>query len=330
MPDILSQSQIDLLLKNINSGSVDTQEESDKKKIKDYDFHSPKKFTKEQLRTMDSLHESLSRTLSSYFSGVLRVFCEVSVLQIEEQRYYEFNNALPDMTLIGMIDMKPKNHNLNEATMLIDLSQNLCFFMIDRLLGGNGDGYALTRDYTDIELAILQSIYRRITGYIQESWCDYIEIEAALNSVETNPRLIQVYAPEDIVVIVALNVKLRDVEGTISICVPAIGLEEMLGDFTSKYMRISKKMSDETRETMRRQVIKQALYSSDLEVKAIFEQTQIDLSDIIRLRVDDVIPLTKKLNSNVSLTVDGVPWFSASLGSVKNKKAVKVKDMYTL
>lgn len=330
MPDILSQNQIDLLLKNFTAGSMETEEDGDKKKIKDYDFHSPKKFTKEQLRTMDSLHESLSRTLSSYFAGVLRVFCEVSVLQIEEQRYYEFNNALPDMTLIGMLDMKPSNYNLNEATLLIDVSQNVCFFMIDRLLGGSGEGYSYTRDFTDIELAILQSIYKKITSYIQEAWCDYIEVEAMLNSVETNPRLIQVYAPEDIVVIVALKVKLKDVEGTISICVPAIGLEEMLGDFTSKYMRISKKMSDENREAMRRQIIKQTLYGSDLELKAVFEKTQIDLADVVRLRVNDVIPLNKKLNSNVSITVDGVPWFSASLGSVKNKKAVKVKELHML
>lgn len=329
MPDILSQNQIDALLKSIKTGETTTEEEiKEEKKIKEYDFFSPRKFTKEQLRTMDSLHENLSRLLSSYFSGVLRVFCEVSVLQIEEQRYFEFNNALPDLALIGLIDLRPSNHNINECTLMIDVGQNLCFFMIDRLLGGNGSGNSYTRDFTEIEMAILQSVYQKLSNYIKESWCDYIDLTAELSSIETNPRLIQVYAPEDIVVIVALNVKLRDTVGTITVCVPGIGLEDMLGDFTSKYTRINKKLSDENREQTRKQIIKESIFDSDLELKAVFDQTQIDLSDIVRLRVDDVIPLTKKLNSGVSITVDGVPWFNASLGGVKNKKAVKIKEMY--
>ena len=329
MPDVLNQSQIDALLKNFSSGDAeDVLESKDDKKIKDYDFYSPKKFTKEQLRTMDSLHENLSRLFSSYFSGVLRLFCEVSVLQIEEQRYFEFNNALPDTTLIGLVDLKPKTANLNESTLMLDVSQNICFFMIDRLLGGSGEGNNYARDFTDIELPILNSVYNKLTACIEESWRDYIDVAAELNSIETNPRLIQVYAPEDIVVIVALKVKFKNLEGTISICIPAIGLEEMLGDFTSKYMRISKKLSDENREATRKSVIKDSIYESNLEMKVIFDQTQLDLSEIMRLRVNDVIPLNKKLNSSIGISVDDMLWFSASLGNVKSNKAVKVKGMY--
>lgn len=329
MPDVLNQSQIDALLKSFSSGEAEaTPENRDEKKTKDYDFRSPKKFTKEQLRTMDSLHENLARLFSSYFSGVLRLFCEVSILQIEEQRYYEFNNALPDTALLGLVDLKPKIANLNESTLMVDVSQNICFFMIDRLLGGSGEGSNYSRDFTDIELPILRSVYTKLTSYIQESWRDYIDVTADLNSIETNPRLIQVYAPEDIVVIVVLKVKFKNLEGTITICIPAVGLEEMLGDFTSKYMRISKKLSDAGRESTRKTVIRDSLYESNLELKVIFDQTQLDLSEVMRLRVNDVIPLNKKLNSSIYLSVDDAMWFTASLGNVKSKKAVKVKGMY--
>lgn len=329
MPEILTQSQIDALLKGINSGEVNTDDSDNKeKKVKEYDFYSPKKFTKEQLRTMDSLHENLSRLLSNYFSGVLRVFAEVSVLQVEEQRYFEFNNALPDNALIGLLEMQPKIHNMNESTLMVDMSTNIGFFLIDRLLGGSGDGYALTRDFTEIEIAILTNIYQKLTSYIQDSWCDYIEVACSLDSIETNPRLLQVYAPEDIVVIVVLSVKLRELEGTVNICIPGIGLEEMLGDFTSKYTRINRKLSDENREALRKKVIEDSLYSSDLEVKAIFDQTQLELADIMRLRVNDVIPLSKHVNGNINLFVDNAPWFSGKLGVTKNKKAVKITGIY--
>ena len=329
MPDILSQSQIDALLKGLSSGDVSTEdtEQAGKKKVKEYDFRSPKKFTKEQLRTIDSLHETLSRLLSTYFSGVLRVFADVSVLQVEEQRYYEYNNALPDTALIGLIDLQPKTHNINESTLMLDMSTNIGFFLIDRLLGGPGDGYALSRDFTEIEIAVLANVYQKLVGYMQDSWCDYIDVSCGLDSIETNPRLLQIYAPEDIVVIVVLSVKLRELEGTISVCIPAMGLEEMLSDFTSKYSRVNKKMSDESKENMRKQIITESLYDSGLDVRAVFEDTKLELSDILRLRVNDIIPLDKHVNGNVDLYVNNAPWFTGKLGTVKNKKAVKITGM---
>lgn len=329
MPDILSQSQIDALLKGISSGDVAAEETdtSGKKKIKEYDFRSPKKFTKEQLRTIDSLHETLSRLLSNFFSGILRVFSDVSVMQVEEQRYYEYNNALPDTALIGLVDLLPKGTNMNESTLMLDMSTNIGYFLIDRLLGGPGDGYALSRDFTDIEIAVLANIYQKLVGYMQDSWCDYLEVTCGLDSIETNPRLLQIYAPEDIVVIVVLSVKLRELEGTLSVCIPAIGLEEMFGDFTSKYSRVNKKMSDESRENMRKQIITDTLYDSGLDVRAVFDRTHLELMDVMRLRVNDVIPLNKHTNGVVDLFVNDKPWFTGKLGTMKNKKAVKITGM---
>ncbi|MEG1943259.1 MAG: flagellar motor switch protein FliM [Angelakisella sp.] len=329
MADILSQNQIDNLLKGINSGDIEEEKSSEigGKKVKEYDFRSPKKFTKEQLRTMDSLHENLSRLLSSYLSGVLRCFCEVSVLQIEEQRYYEFNNALPDSALIGLLDMKPQDKNINESTLLVDLAPSIAYFMIDRLLGGSGESYSFSREFSEIELSIMEHEFQRFAHYIQEAWRDYIDIECTLGSLETNTRLIQIYAPEDIVVIVALNVKIRKLEGTLTICIPAVGLEEMMADFISKYTRMIKRTTDETKEQVRKQLIMTALNRSDLELKAVINEVQLDMSDLLQLQVDDVIPLGKSVKSDVCIKVDNVPWFYGKLGSVKSKKALKLTGL---
>ena len=330
MPDILSQDQIDALLKGIGSGSVDVENEqqSDDKKVKDYDFYSPKKFTKEQLRNVKSLHENMGRLLASYFSGVLRVYSEAMVLQVEEQRYYEYNNALPDTALLGIIDIKPTDSNLNEFTLMIDLSSNIAFFMIDRLLGGSGVDSSLNRDLTDIEMGIMRNLFSKFTRYIKDAWCDYVDVTVTLDTVETNPRLVQIYAPEDIVVIVPFTLRLEDFEGAFDVCIPAIGLEEVLRTFTSKYARMSQKMSDESRKELYRKIIKDSLYSSDLDIKAVFDEVRIELTDILHLRVDDVIHLEKKVDSDIKLTIDGEPWFAAKLGSVKTNKAVKITKMY--
>lgn len=153
----LSQAQIDALLGRLNSGEEEVEEDASAQ-IKKYDFRSPKKFTKEQLRTLDGMHENFSRMLSSHFTGILRSYCEITVLSIEEQRYFEYNNALPDSALIGLINFRPQDKHYSEGVLLMDMSTSLGYFMVDRLLGGPGTGYGLTRDYTDIEIADRKSV----------------------------------------------------------------------------------------------------------------------------------------------------------------------------
>lgn len=327
MAEVLSQSQIDALLNSISSGEEVASEETDGAVVKDYDFNTPRKFTKEQLRTIDSLHENLGRLLASYFSGILRVFCDVSVLQVEEQRYYEYNNALPDTALVGLVDLKTANINLPDSTLMMDMSNNLSYFLIERLLGGPGGGSGPQRDFTDIELAIMSDIYKKVTEFMVDSWRDYLDVAGELNSLETNPRLIQVYAPEDIVVIAVLNVKLRDIEGTLSVCIPAMGLEAYFGEFTSKYTRASSKVSNERMDNLRKELIREALDDSPLTVKAVFDETSIDVADALRLRPNDIIPLNKPLNGIVKIQVDGSPWFTAQLGSSRSRKAIKIIEL---
>lgn len=324
MPEILSQSQIDALLKGMSSGNIDVKPETPDKRVKEYDFYSPKKFTKEQLRNVDSIHENLARLLSSYFSGSMRINSEVNLLQVEEQRYYEFNNALPDTALIGLMELKPGDKNISDFTMMLDASSNLAFFMIDRLLGGMGSGVILNRDYTDIEIGIMRSIFQKFSVYMQDAWRDYIDVDISLDTIETNPRLIQIYAPEDIVVIVTFEVKMQDVVGTINICIPAIGLEELMGSFVSKYSRISKNISDDAKKEMAKKVIQKAIYASDLKINAVLDEVQMELEDILHLRVDDIIKLENSANGDVKILVDSQPWFYGKMGVVKNSKAIKI------
>lgn len=331
MAEKLSQDQIDALLNRMTAGEDVEEEIEESKKIKEYDFRSPKKFTKEQLRALDSMYENYCRILSSYLSGVLRVFCEVSVLTVEEQRYFEYNNALPDNGLVCLMDLKPEEDKYSEGTLLMDMSTTIGFFMIDRLLGGSGDEYNLDRDFTDIEVHILENVFGKLIRQLKDVWCNYVDVDITQTSIETNPRLMQALAPEDIVVIVALNVKIKDLTGTLSICIPASNLEEMIDCFSMRYTRISKRQSTnaEKMSEERKQHIFGSLVDSPLEVKAVLTDAQLDLRDILQLQVDDVIPLNKNIHENISILVDGENWFDAKLGQTKTKKAVKLNQRTT-
>ncbi len=325
MPEQLSQSQIDALLKKMSSGEVDVQDETNK--VKEYDFSSPKKFTREQLKSVDSLHETFSRVLASYLSGLLRTVCDIEVVQIEEQRYYEYNNALPDASLIGLVDVHPVNKRYSDATMLLDMSTTIGYYIIDRVLGGPGTGYNYTRNYTDIEISILSNVLGKITQRIQDTWSNNLEMTTSLNSIETNSRLLQVFAPEDIVVIVIMEVKLGSrLSGNISVCIPAEFLEEVIDTFSLRYVKGMKK-HDPKKEEAKKKVILENVLESDMEIKAIFDDLKLDFQDILNLQKDDIIPLGKAIDSNVHITIDGVPWYTAKLGESKQKKAIKLQNI---
>ena len=320
MPEQLTQSQIDALLKKMSSGEMSVENE---KKIKEYDFNSHKKFTKEQLKTLDGLHETYSRLLSSFLSGQLRTVCEIEVLQIEEQRYYEYSNALPDSALIGLISLKPQDERYSEATLLMDISTSVGFYMVDRLLGGTGEANNLNRDYTDIEIAILTNVFQKITQRLQDAWANFIDVKAELSSIETNSRLLQVYSPEDIVVIVIMNLKIGGLTASLSICIPAESLEDMIDSFSPKFGRSSKKQ-DPLKEQQKKQVILDSLSESDLQIDAIFDSFTMELKDILQLQPEDVIPLNKSIEGDIQVKLGQLPWFTAKLGETKQKKAIKL------
>lgn len=324
MPEQLSQSQIDALLKKMASGGEDVQEE--KQKIKEYDFKSPKKFTKEQLKAMDGLYETFSRMLASFFSGLLRTVCEITVVQIEEQRYYEYNNALPDTALVGLVEMRPENKRYEGSTFILDMSTSVGFYLVDRVLGGPGSGFNLSRDYTDIEIAILTNIIDKITQRLQETWQNNLPISVNLAEIQTNARLLQVFAPEDVVLIVILNVKLGQVEGNLNICMPAEFLESVMHTFSLRYARPAKHQ-DRDKEEQKKRIILENVCESDMEIRVIFDQFQLELQEIMQLQPDDVIPLSKRVDSDVLVTVDKIPWFTAKLGQTKKKKAIRLNDI---
>lgn len=323
MAEALSQNQIDDLLSRMRSGETTQPEPEPTHKIKEYDFSSPKKFTKDQLKSLSSLYENYARVLSSYFTSVLRSSCEVTLSQIEEQRYYEFNNALPDSTLVGIISLTPEDTNFDETTIMLEFSTTFGYMLIDRLMGGSGDLMAPDRDYTEIEHSLLRMIMGNSTKYLQDVWNGFLELNAHLRSVETNGRLIQTYSPQDIVVIITFEIDDEYYKGTANMCMPTANLEEIIDSFTVRYNH-SLKHQDEEKEQQKRERLFEYLKYSDIEIEAHLDDCTMSLGDISQLQVNDVISLNKRIDDDISVMVEGVPWFKARIGEVEAKKALKL------
>lgn len=328
MAEVLSQQQIDELLGSLQSGSVDfkaIEEQTNASKVKEYDFMSPKKFTREQLKLLDTVFENFSRSFSLHLAGMLRTPCQMEVLQVEEEEYREYNNALSDSVLIALFSMSNQENKIEDKQILMELSRPVSFAIMDRLLGGNGSGYQIERNYTEIELSLMEYLFKQAQPLLKNAWGNYIELNHKLDMIETNSRSIQSIQPDESVAIVVIEITLDYLKGTMNICLPASSLEEIFKVFNSKYVKLPKKDDPEVEERRKRSIMSTLEYS-DLKVAAILGETEICLRDLLSLQAGDIIPLNTPVEQEtVILNVENTPWFKGVLGTKKKKYAVKIE-----
>lgn len=337
MAEVLSQQQIDELLGNLLSGDVDLdeiKEQNGKTKIKEYDFRSPKKFTREQIKLLGSIHENFAKLSASQFSSLLRLNFEMEVLQTEEQQFYEFNNALDDSVLMGFIDLQKEESDEDRQQIIIEVARPISFYIIDRLLGGIGSHSdtvaAIERGYTDIELSLMKYFFKQMVTIIQHAWSNYFAVDPALNYIETNSRMIQSIPPDETVVIVVMEATIEDLVGTINICLPKTTLDIIFKAFESKFAKPVKLSAvGDKKSELRRKAIMENLNDSPLQLKGILGKTEITLQELLNLEVGDVIPLaTSTENNQVLVNVENIPWFHGAFGTKNNKYAIKIIDQY--
>ncbi len=327
MSEILSQSQIDSLLSSLTSGLKENEppEQTSGKKIKDYDFRSPKLFTREQLKLLYSIYENYARILSSYITGVLQTYTLVEIIEVEEQQYYEFNNALPDSVLMGVLDFAVKEDHSEEDLVLLDFSKDIGFCCIDRLLGGIGKPLEADREYTEIEIGILEHLMKGMVNLMKNVWLDYLEVAPRLLKLETNARILQGISADENVVIVVMNVMVNETQGKMNICIPAVTLDTMF-KMKNALSKRKERRGDQLTDAQRRADIMREISESDLEVTGILGTIDVLSRDLIDLEVGDIIKLNKPENSMVELAVGETVWFRGEMGSYNKKRAVAIRE----
>lgn len=326
MAEILSQSQIDELLNNLSSGDVNIQElEANEKKIKEYDFRSPKKITKETIKLLKGIYENYCRMLTSQLTSILRLMCDVTVEQVEESIFHEYNNALDDYVLMGLIDVKYPDGTTSDSQILMEVSKPLSFVIIDRLLGGEGKEYEHMRDYTDIELSLLNNVLKNLVKLMGSTWESTLELETELTKIETNSRFVQSINYNDTVVIIVLNVTLNQSSGKITLCVPSSILDEIFKK-ANIFSRNSSKKSDQSIEEQKTAIMG-SIKSSKLTITGVLGKANATLYDVVNMQVGDLILLDKDINSDVDVSIDNVKWFEGKWGTRKNKGVIKINKI---
>jgi flagellar motor switch protein FliM len=328
MAEVLSQSQIDMLLTAALTGNMDDLggegQDAQDKKYRKYDFHSPRKFTKDRLRILNSIFEGYSRIINNRINGLLRSACEIEVESIEEQRFYEFSNALTegDVLTLAHLDYKGRSE---ETPVLLYGSRTLMLSMIDRLIGGSGDpDENLPPDYsfTDLELKLYESLMRNLVSLMGSSWESYLPLEFRYTRVEPNPTLVQLVSLNETVVIVDLLLRFPNCEGRLSICLPGMMLTNLFHDINRGSPE--RKNLDEDQSD----VIFSTIRETEMELTVELCSTRLQLQDIFHLSVGDVIDLNRSKDASVHVNIGGYRWFEGQMGIYNKNLAVKIANLY--
>ena len=329
MAEVLSQSQIDALLSAARSGEMDLSASAEKKaekKYRKYDFKSPRKFTKDRLKMLSSVFENYTRVINSRINGMLHTTCEVTVESVEEQRYYEFSNALTegDVLTIAEVELEGQDHP-EEPPVLIHYTTSLMLSMMDRLMGGEGDMDAKLPDsyaFTDMELRLYESLVEDMVSVLGGSWENYIDLTCFYRRIETNPTLVQLIGLDETVVIVGINFQFSNSSGQMNICLPGTVLANIFTRIAAANQSGRGTGEDNSEEIL------DILRDSELEISAELGRTELQLRDIYFLDVGDVIDLGHPTEEPVYLYVGGKPWFSGKMGIQNNNMAVKIGETY--
>ncbi|MEO1128770.1 MAG: flagellar motor switch protein FliM [Planctomycetota bacterium] len=326
--DVLDQHEVDALLAAVDAGEVEEQAESTRVfssrrsslegiEVRAYDFKRPERVSKDQMRALQTLHEGFARNFGASLSAFLRTIVEVKVATCEQMTYSEFIAGLPNPTSFNLLNAAPL-----EGQICYEVSPLIIYPFIDRLLGGtNQELFIPQRPLTLIETRLMNKVTDRAIEALQEAWASVKELALELAGSESNPQLVQIVPPNEVVVVVGFELKMANRAGTMNLCIPYAVIEPIMDALAAQSWFSAGRLgvSNEIRDRISHQ-----LERAPLDVTGVLAETTITLRDLINLSEGDLIVTEKPASSPVVLCVEGEKKLLAHLGRHKDNRALRV------
>lgn len=303
--ELLSKEEMSALLESpADAGGGGGGTSNDKRRrIVPYNFRRPDRLSKEQVRSLYLLHDMFAHSLSSSLSVFLRAISEVTLISVEQQAYVEFLHGLPDPTAIFTLSMHPL-----QGVSVLEVNSSLAFPVIDRMLGGPGQPLKDTRAVTEIEQKILESFLKVVTDDLRTAWRPHIDLELQIVGRETRPQLLQIVAPNEVVLSIVFHVQIAEARGMISFSIPAVTLEPIIQQFNQSLYSRSREVPPEQTSALL-----EILSSVSFPVAAEIHGTTASMDDLLRIAPGDILKLDHRVEQPIEVSVGGVVKFQGDL-----------------
>jgi len=321
MANILSQDEIDALLEGGDSDEIEEEDEEeviDNRNITLYDFKRPNRVSKEQLRSIRSLHDKFARGVASKISSLMRTIVEITLRTVDQMTYGEFLMSLPSPTSFNVISIKPL-----DGSAIIEINPTIAFTIIDRLLGGTGSPYDEIREFTDIELSLLDNVFSHMVKELKDAWSTYIEIFPVVEAKESSPNVVQVVAQNEFVIMCVLEIVVGNTSGMMNICYPIIYLEPIFQKLSNRDLLIGNTKSSKSRN----EEIKSIIGTTNVYLDAILGYGDLEFEELFKLSEGDIIILDNDASEYINIEINNKKRYGATLGANKYRKTIKIESV---
>ncbi|MES1227141.1 MAG: flagellar motor switch protein FliM [Armatimonadota bacterium] len=335
MSDILSQAEIEALLSSLSPADAGlpsdvtappTQGQATQKTSRSagrastlayevYDFRRPDKFSKDQLRTLQMLHETFARLAGTALSGYLRTNVAIELISLEQVPYEEYMRSISN-SVFTITSISPL---VGQAALEVEFA--LVFTMLDKLLGG--PGRVVNRNVlTDIETPLYRQIIDRMFTALKAAWEGVVVVNPMIEAIENNAQFVQIAPPTDIVVSILFEVRVGESHGAMSLCIPYVLLKPVTNKLSAQKWFVANSARKQTRG--HREALVQQLHETEVEAAVQLGRTKLSFQDVLRLRAGDVIRLDQKTDKDLTLLVSRQPKYAVKAGLDGSKIAFEV------
>ncbi len=300
-------------------GGSDERKEGGKNERK-YDFKRQTKFSKEQLNTINMIHEAFVRLVGTDLSTKLRAYAQATIVSVEQRTFEEFIQSIYNPTFITVF----RSDNL-DGKALIDINLNVVFTILDRLLGGNGTPLGILRQLTEVEKQIMQKIMVGVIDRLREAWINIIDLAPVIELVESNPQFAQIVPPSEIVVSITIEIKIHDVTGIMTLCIPYNTVESIVYKFNAaSWFAAVRKEAAQTNVD----AISQQVKSVHLPLIAELGATVVTLQDILGLQPGDIMVTDQLFKNDLNIRVGNRVKFRGRPGILGKKMAITITEVF--
>ena len=281
-----------------------------------FDFRRPDRIPKSQVRAIHLLHDVFARNLVSSLSAYLRSYLTVNLVSVEQLSYSEFLEGLPSPTCLVSMGLRPYDGNG-----VLELNPSLVFPIIEMLLGGTGkQSAAIQRDITEIEQKLLDGLLRIILNDLREAWKGVTEIDFTIESMETEPQLLYVLAPNEAVVAIGVEIRIAEAVGMMNIALPSIVIKMMRQKFDQQWS-VRKTLASEGEQARFLTMLRDA----SLTLEARLDGLELSVQHLLDLSEGNLVVFDRSVNTPVELIVNGREQYYGQIVSTATKRAFAIE-----
>jgi flagellar motor switch protein FliM len=328
MADVLSQNEIDSLLSEMTSGRVDVDEVLSKSMVKgdvtNYDFRRPNRISKNQVRTLQNVHESFAEVFGYYLVSKLQTVVSISVTSVDQLFYSEFILSVSNPSCLYVFDIEG-----TDGAGILEMSPQLALTLVERLLGGAAETQPKPRNITPIEQAVVRGIIEHALSDLRNAWKSIAEINFKYSRLEMEADFVQIAPSSEIVVVVSFDVIIGVHTFLLNLCFPTFALEEVLAKLNKQMVTSTSVKQSRARMKENLEILTQQMSTTYLPISAQLGKAALKVSEVLELKEGDVIKLDKKINHELEIHISGKRKLAGRPGSVEGKKAVRVTRLLT-